>query len=491
MAMGAPNTEAEGSGYVAHQEIDASCRWPVLILFAGAIKCLVVGLLLGVVAAIKMHAPNFIAHCPWMTFGRVKPAFFDAILYGFVSQAALGAALWMLARLGRNRLSLPGLASAGAIVWNVGILVGVLQILGGQSTGLAWMEIPRQGASLLAGGFFLIAISAFYTLLHRQQHELFVSQWFIIAALFAFPWLLSVAYLLGVVDPVRGVMQAVVNAWFTNGIQYLWLTPLGLAVAYYLLPKYGGSPVYSNQGAAFGFWTLVVFGNWSGLSQLAGGPLPRWMLATGSAAKLVLLVPALAFALNWELTHRAAVRKPARPAGASFLSLGAWAFVLMVLMDALSSVGSFGLRVSLTPYATGVTYLGVFGFASMVLFAAIYHIVPRLLPTPWALSGLIRVHVVVAFVGTALAVAGGVLGGYSYGGALLDPGIPFVSAAKGLTPFLGLTTLGLTLLLVGGLVLSLNFLLTLLRGTAEARAAFCSWCCGCGTSSDKKARAGA
>lgn len=489
--MGSPKTEAEDSGYVAHGDIDASCRWPVLILFGGALKCLVVGLLLGVIAAIKMHAPNFIAHCPWMTFGRVKPAFFDAILYGFVSQGALGASLWMLARLGRNRLSLPWLASAGAIVWNLGIFVGVLQILAGQSTGLAWMEIPRQGASILAGGFFLIAISAFYTLLHRQQHELFVSQWFIIAGMFAFPWLLSVAYLLGVVEPARGMMQVVVNAWFTNGIQYLWLTPLGLAIAYYLLPKYSGSPVYSNQGAAFGFWILVFFGNWSGLSQLVGGPLPRWMLATGSAAKLVLLVPALAFAVNWEMTHRTSARKPARPPGAAFLSIGAWAFVLMVLLDAVSTFGGFGLRVSLTPYASGVAYLGVFGFASMVLFAAVYHIVPRLLPASWASTGLIRLHLLAAFAGVALVVAGGVLGGYTYGGALLDPGIPFVTASKGLMPFFGMTTLGLTLLLVGGLVFSLNFVLTLVRGTAEARAAFCSWCCGCGSTSDKKARAGA
>jgi len=492
--MGSTTPVSEAEGFVPQEEIDASCRVPVLLAFGSAAKWLVIGLLLGVVAAIKMHAPAFLAHCPWLTYGRVRPAYFDAIVYGFLSQAGIGAALWTLARCGRGRLALPGVASAGGVVWNLGVLVGVLQVLGGQTTGLPWMEFPRQGAAVMAGGYFLMAVSACYTLLHRRKHELYVSQWFILAALFLFPWILSAAYMLGVVDPVRGIMQAVVSAWYANGIQYLWLTPLGLALAYYLLPKLGGAPVYSNQGAAFGFWTLVVFGNWSGLSLLQGGPLPRWMIGVGVASKFVLLLSGVAFAVNWELTRRSAAKTaPRQPAG-PFLSFGAWMFVVALFLDAITGVTSLGHKVNLTPYSTGVTHLLLFGFVGMVLLAAVYHIVPRLIPAGWSSPGLISAHFGLSLIGTLLLAGSGILGGLSYGGKLADPGVPFLTAVQGLTPFAGMTTLGLLLLLLGGGVFGLHLLLTVVRGTARERAAFCSWCCGCGTlpgGAEKKARAGA
>ena len=104
--MGSTTPVSEAEGFVPQEEIDASCRVPVLLAFGSAAKWLVIGLLLGVVAAIKMHAPAFLAHCPWLTYGRVRPAYFDAIVYGFLSQAGIGAALWTLARCGRGRLAL-------------------------------------------------------------------------------------------------------------------------------------------------------------------------------------------------------------------------------------------------------------------------------------------------------------------------------------------------------------------------------------------------
>ena len=88
-------------------EIDASCRVSLLALFGGAALWLVVGLVLGLIGAIKFHAPEFLSACPLMTYGRVAPAANDAILYGFCIPAALGVMLWIFSRLSHAPLALP------------------------------------------------------------------------------------------------------------------------------------------------------------------------------------------------------------------------------------------------------------------------------------------------------------------------------------------------------------------------------------------------
>src|SRR5271157_2267011 len=86
--------------------IDASLRVPLLALFGGAAFWLVVSSVLAMIASIKFHAPDFLANCPWQTYGRVQPAADNALLYGFCIPAALGVMLWIFARLSRRPLCL-------------------------------------------------------------------------------------------------------------------------------------------------------------------------------------------------------------------------------------------------------------------------------------------------------------------------------------------------------------------------------------------------
>src|SRR5207244_13068038 len=124
---------------------DASGRIPLLLMFIGAAKWLVLGSILGLIASIKFHSPNFLADCSWLTYGRVRPAATNIMLYGFCLQAGLGIALWLFVRLGRARLVQSGLISLGALILNFGVLAGVLGVLAGASTGFGNLEMPRYG----------------------------------------------------------------------------------------------------------------------------------------------------------------------------------------------------------------------------------------------------------------------------------------------------------------------------------------------------------
>src|ERR1035437_5803031 len=105
--------------------IDASCRLPLVVLFLSAAVWLVIGSAFTLIASIKFHAPGFLADSAWLTYGRVHPAALNCLLYGFCMPVGLGVALWLLARLGRTTLALPGLVATGAVCWNLGLAAGI------------------------------------------------------------------------------------------------------------------------------------------------------------------------------------------------------------------------------------------------------------------------------------------------------------------------------------------------------------------------------
>src|SRR5271166_7211597 len=88
----------------ATNEIEASCRVPLLALFGSAMLWLFLGALLALIASLKFHNPHFLAQEPYWTYGRVMTAYKTVLLYGFGVPAALGVGLWLTCRLGRTPL---------------------------------------------------------------------------------------------------------------------------------------------------------------------------------------------------------------------------------------------------------------------------------------------------------------------------------------------------------------------------------------------------
>src|SRR5207244_625566 len=180
--------------------------------------------------SIKFHAPNFLADCPWLTYGRVRPAYLNCVLYGFCLQSGVGVALWLLARLGRVRLAQPWLVTLGAKLWNLGVTVGIVGILAAGPSGFEYLEMPRYAALVLFLAWLLLGSFALLTFHQRREPGLFVSQWFLLRALFRFPWIYSTANLLLLAFPVRGMAQPVIAWWYAGNLQVVWLGLVGLAV---------------------------------------------------------------------------------------------------------------------------------------------------------------------------------------------------------------------------------------------------------------------
>jgi len=449
----APAPVLTAAELAAPAEIDRSCRWPVLLLFLLAVSWLVMASGLTLVASLKFHAPRLLADSAWLTYGRLQPAAANALLYGFALPAGLGLTLWLCARLGGVPLRFPGLAFGGALVWNVGLKLGLLGILGGDSTGIEGLEMPRYAAPILFVGYALIGVSALMTFRDRRERRLYVSQWFLLVAVFWFPWIFSTAHLLVSFVPLRGVMPAVVAWWYAGNLTVLWLGFIGLAAVFYLLPKLLGGPLFSRYHALFAFWVLALFGGWTGIPQSA--PLPAWMPALSTIANLFALVATVAVVLNVRRTLTA-LPVPRSRFPLSLVIFSAVAYGIANLFNAVAAIPAVAAITDFTLFTPARTQLYVYGFFGLAMFAGMYHLLPRLLGFSLPSARLIKLHAGCALAGLAISSAALALGGLLQGQVLTHPDSAFLDSLRPGLMALRLSTLGDSLLLVGHTALFLN-----------------------------------
>jgi cytochrome c oxidase cbb3-type subunit 1 len=290
---------------------------------------------------------------------------------------------------------------------------------------------------------------------------LYVSQWFLLAALFWFPWIYSTANLLLEFTPVRGVAQASVAWWYANNLNAIWFGCVGLAAIFYFLPKLAARPLHSRNFALITFWTLVVFGAWGGVP--AGAPLPAWMPCLSTVCTVLTSVAIVAVTINCHQTLAGQYSKLAASPTLRFVSLGAAAWVLGSVVVAITSLPDVGAVTEFTWFVAAQARVVAYGFFAMTMFGAIYYLLPRLVQAEWPSPKLVGLHFWSAALGTILYVGPLAIGGVLEGRRMNDATVAFLDASKPALPFLRVSTLGDLLMALGHLLLLVNICWLLAR----------------------------
>jgi cytochrome c oxidase cbb3-type subunit I len=447
----------DGSPKALLAQIDASCRAPVLFFFTSGLLWLLAGSLLALVASIKLHNPGFLGQIEWLTFGRVRPAHLNTVIYGFASQVAVGVVIWLMCRLCRVILLAPGLISLANVFWNLGLTVGVIGILAGDSTGIEWLELPKYSTPILFVSYALIGVWMIITFRLRTERHLYVSQWYLLAAILWFPWLYATAQIMLLIEPVRGVVQAAINWWFAHNVLGLWFTPIGLAAIYYFIPKVIGRPIHSYYLSILGFWSLALFYNWNGLHHLVGGPLPAWMITISIVASVMMLIPVITVAINHHLTMIGHFGKLRHSPTLRFIVFGAMAYTITSLQGVASAVRSFSEVTHFTHHTVAHAHLGMYGFFTMVMFGSMYYILPRITRREWPSAGLISLHFWGVALGIILYVVPLSFAGFKQGLLLNDAAVKFLDVVEYTLPWLKVRTVAGLLMTLGHVAFFVNF----------------------------------
>jgi cytochrome c oxidase cbb3-type subunit 1 len=451
---------------------EVSCRLPLLLLFLTGAAWLVCSSVFGLMASIKFHSPKFLADSAWLTYGRVWPAYTNSLLYGFCIPAGLGVALWLFSRLGKTVLVHGWLATVGAVAWNIGVLIGIGGILAGDSTGFESLEIPGYAAMFLGTGYALVALCGALTFHARIERSVYVSQWFLLAALLWFPWIYSTAELLLVTWPVRGMVQSILAWWYAHNLRFVWVWLLGLGVVYYFLPKLSGRDLHSRNLALFTFWTLLLFGPWAAIPGSA--PLPSWMPVISSVAVVLGITTLISIGLSLFRTVDGKLLLTDGSGLMRFFTFGTLLLLVAGVLQVAAGYALFGRTLNLTWFIAAKNHLNLFGFFCLVLFGAIYYIYPRILGAEICKSR-IAAHFWLSAVGVLLLALPLAVAGVVEGILLRDPTLPFLNVMNSSVRFLRLSTLGDLLILAGNIIFLLNLSgVTLRLGRARFKEAYLS-----------------
>jgi cytochrome c oxidase cbb3-type subunit 1 len=444
--------------------IDESCRLPVLLFFASSVFWLVVGSLLAIIASIKMHSPDSLfPDSSILTFGRVRPAHLNVVAYGWASMAAIGVAIWLMCRLSRAELPYPKMLVFANILWNLGVFVGTLGILFGFSTSVEWLEFPVVVAPVLTLALSLVAAWTVAVFRNRREKHVYVSQWYIFGAMFWMPWLYTTAAVAILFMPSKGVLQAAANWWYAHNVLGLWLTPIGVGAAYYLIPKVLGRPIYSYHLSLLGFWALALFYSWAGMHHLAGGPIPAWMSTASVVGSVMMFIPVMSVALNHHMTMVGHFEELKYSPTLRFVVFGSITYTIVSFQGSIESLKSFSEIVHFSHYTVGHAHLGAYGFFSMIMFGCMYYIVPRLTSWEWGSSKLIRWHFWTTALGVTLYFLALTVGGWFQGLAMNNPEIPWIRIVADTIPYLQLRTIGGISMTVGHILFAMLFVQNLLK----------------------------
>ena len=432
--------------------IDASTRCPLGLLLAMALFWLLAGGVLSVLNLLQLQSPGLLADCAWFTYGKLQAMQETALVYGWAANAGLATATWLLVRLGGNPLRGANYLSFGGLFWNLGVVLALVGIAGGYATSFSYFQLPGFVQPLLLIAYAAMAVPGVLAWTGRSTERTYATQWYAVATLFLLPWFFSVAHVMLICLPVRGVMQAVIATWYAQNLFSLWLAPIVVAAAYYLLPKLTGRTLPNYDFAIYGFWSLLAFGTWMGGRALIGGPVPAWIPTLAIAASVMVLFHHLILFLN--------LRGLFRLTGSTvlfLLTVGIAAYLVSGFVDAVFATRALAKVTQFTYFQQAQQHLHLGAF-SLVMFGTLYFMAPRLAGAAWPSISLLRAHFLAVLIGFGLLIVSLGAAGWIQGQALNDAAVTFATINDQTRPWLQLAAVAQGVALCGNGLLALNFL---------------------------------
>ncbi len=379
---------------------------------------------------------------------RSLAAFQNAVVFGWLTNAAIGAIWFIAPRLsGRPLVSNAG-ANTALGLWNLAVLLGVASIYLGilPATGvLSVFPLPVDALAVLA----LLMVNGIFwgSVVRGIGPTTYVSIGYFGIGLLAFLGLYAfdaAAPLLNLAAP----WPALIDGFFARALETYWLLGAAVGTLYYVIPRATGNPLYSTGLALLGLLAWLVLSVLSGLGTLLDPSIPYALTTLGNVATMLLVLPAFLVVANLLLSMR----------GRWSLMLGtgtiAFALIALAFLLASSILQGVGALRTVQAHVIGTEWplgdfiyasLGAYGFAALALTD---HAFPRLLRRVWGDSPLGTAVLWASFIGTAVAGIALMFGGLAQGSLFTQGATPDVINGTlvwfrlGALGGLGLTALG-------------------------------------------------
>lgn len=389
------------------------------------------GPLIGILVSLKFNYPNFL-NSEYTVFGRLRPVHINGVIFGFFSTVIFGLFYYMVPMITGVRLYREEWGRGLILAWNLALIAGFAGILAGYNSGLEVAEFPPLVAALLWLVFLAVTFQVFMTIGRRREETLYVSLWYIIAALV---WT-SVNLLLGyfiLPQAVSGANSAALHGLFIHYTVGLWITPAGLACIYYFLPAASGNPLYSHRLGLIGFWTLAFFYPYVGIHHYLFSPIVDWAETLAIGASLMLIVPVTAVLVNFYGTLKGRWQTFQSDFTVRLLIVGVFFYFLGSVQGSFEALRGLQKSTHFTDFVIAHSHLTVFGGYIIFALASCYYVWPKVSGTGFS-RGLASWSTWLIILGISTMGLGLVTQGLIQGNMLIA-GSVFVDSVAAMKPY--------------------------------------------------------
>ncbi len=340
--------------------------------FAWAIIAPFVGILL----SFMFNFPTFFS-TEFTHFGRLRPVHTNGVIFGVFSALFLGMVYYMVPKLTGIRMYREEWSKYAVWLWNGSLIIGLTSMLLGYNKGLEVAELPNPVPLGLAAALGIITVQVFMTIAKRKEEKIYVSLWYIIAALV---WTdMNLLYGNFVVPyAVPGVNNVALHGLFLHYVVGLWITPAGLAVIYFFLPAASKTPIYSHRISLIGFWTLAFFYPFVGIHHYLFSPIPDWTETIAIVTSMMLIIPVWAVVTNFFGTLKGNWGKFQTDFTIKLLIFGAAMYFIGSTQGSFEALRSIQTPTHFTDFVIAHSHATVFGGYVIFVLAGSYYVWTRI-----------------------------------------------------------------------------------------------------------------
>jgi cbb3-type cytochrome c oxidase subunit I len=361
------------SASVAEQTVDEPLVYAHGI---AALVTLLVSLVFGIVVSIQLLLPDFGGGVPWFSWGRLRYAHTQGIMLGWLGNAFLAFLYHAVPLLSGSAVTSARLGRWLFALWNFAVMApGWVLVLAGISQPLEWAEFPLVIDAVVVVALLLVVIQFVPPFFRRGIENLYVSSWYVIGGL-VFTLL---AYPMGnfVPELVPGARGAAFSGLWIHDAIGLFVTPLALAIIYFVIPATTGRPIFSHFLSMLGFWLLFFLYPLNGTHHYVFSVIPMAAQMGAIAASTLLGLDVLIVVANLLLSLRGAGIVP-RDIALRFVALSTVFYLVVSLQGSVQAQMSINQAVHFTDWVVGHSHLAMMGFATFAAAGGLVHVWQRL-----------------------------------------------------------------------------------------------------------------
>ena len=441
----------------------------------------VVGMIVGLLAAVQLYEPAANLGNQYTTFGRIRPLHTNAIIFAFVGNAIFMGVYYSLQRLCKARMFSDVLSRIHFWGWQTIILLAAVSLPLGFTSSKEYAELEWPIDIMIALVWVTFGINMIGTIIKRREKQMYVAIWFYLATFVT----VAVLHIVNSIElPISltksysvyaGVQDALVQWWYGHNAVAFFLTTPFLGMMYYFLPKAAGRPVYSYKLSILHFWSLIFLYIWAGPHHLLYSSLPDWAQSLGVVFSIMLIAPSWGGMVNGLLTLRGAWDKVRDEPILKMFAVGVTAYGMATFEGPMLSLKNVNAIAHFTDWIVAHVHVGALGWNGLLTFAILYWITPRIYNTTISPKKLMNTHFWLATLGIVFYAIPMYWSGFTQGlmwkeftaeGTLQYP--EFLKITIQILPLHVLRSVGGTLYLAGFLVLIYNIVKTIKQGSLVA-----------------------